>query len=536
MEVQVYMRRMLRALTLSTLVVSVYGQSPCHVSPGGHTVIIPLQSQPNSFEPECQPARIRVNDRAPASLFLTGISPVEICLPASKAPTVTTVVNPLESIINTVSALKSFDFEAATPELVDNVANMQFLFGQPAANPPPAPPRSASQALSLFRQLASTLNDTAKPVFDKQTHWQGLYLTDVDVIARYLAADYRRGNYLKFHPDDDDLLATVRSHVTLPPLPAHAATLQHPELATPPTEVDYAALQALVDQMKTLQTGLVTTCTQALTTTCDSSALRLTAEVVDRASALLTAAGDNLKTLQANQTTVATNFIVLHKIYADYQTRLNTNVIGRLNGMLAQNIVLGPDYGETDSGALSCTTDTSPAQATTDAISYSILFQNVPALTVSAGLLTTFLEKREIGTTTKLNSDGTTYSTNFAVTDSARASVFPMTFVNYRTQPPLLKTWWGQRESELVITNSVSAGIGINPNTGTNQVEFFAGDAIGFGRALFHVGAHFGRTESIGGGYQLNTMVPAGFTGAPPIDWAYHVGFSIGLSVRIAPF
>jgi hypothetical protein len=79
-------------------------------------------------------------------------------------------------------------------------------------------------------------------------------------------------------------------------------------------------------------------------------------------------------------------------------------------------------------------------------------------------------------------------------------------------------------------------GIGINSNSGTNQVEFFAGDAVSFSRVFIHAGVHFGRTESLGGGYSLGP-VPSGFTGTTaPINWSYHPAFSIGLSVRIAPF
>jgi hypothetical protein len=476
---------------------------------------------------------------------MTGVSPTEICVASSKPPTITTVVNPLESIINTVAGLKSFDFESAAPDLDAAVHSMspEYLFRNRTANPPPPPPPSpADQVLALFRSLAATLNDTAKPVFGKQTHWQHIYLADIDAIARYMAADYRGTGFPKFHPDDDPLLAAVREHSSLPPLGTRAATLQHSELDTPPTEVDYAALQALADQMKTLQTGLVSACSNNPTAsgapTCDASVLRLTAEVVDRANAMLNAAGDNLKTLQTVQTAVATNFAALHKMYIDYQGRKAANVITEVKGVLVQHLVLGPDYGATDAGTLTCSTDATPSVATTDAINYSVLYQNIPAFTVSAGLLTTFLKKQEIGTTTKLNSDGS-YTTLFAVTDSARASVFPMAFVNYRLWAPALRTWPGQPENELVLGNSLSAGIGINPNTGTNQVEFFLGDTISFNRVNLHFGAHFGRTEGLGGGFQLNAPVPtmpSNYSGQPPIDWAYHVAFSIGLSVRIAPF
>lgn len=112
--------------------------------------------------------------------------------------------------------------------------------------------------------------------------------------------------------------------------------------------------------------------------------------------------------------------------------------------MIVQDIHLGPDYGATDTGSITCTSDAAPTQATTDAINYSVLYQNVPALTASAELLTTFQNKTVIDTTPRLNKDGT-FSTYFAVTDSAAAQVFPMAFVNYRFLRPVLKTWWGQR-------------------------------------------------------------------------------------------
>jgi hypothetical protein len=163
-----------------------------------------------------------------------------------------------------------------------------------------------------------------------------------------------------------------------------------------------------------------------------------------------------------------------------------------------------------------------------------VLYQNVPRVSVSAGLLTTFLQKTIIGIQGVAGPSNTSVN-YFKVTDSSRAQVFPMAFFNLRTFGPLLTTWPGQPENELVIANSVSAGIGINPNTGTNQAEFFLGDAISFGRAYVHLGAHFGRTESLGGGFQLNTPSPTGLTSAP-INWNYHVAFSVGLSVRLSPF
>ena len=299
--------------------------------------------------------------------------------------------------------------------------------------------------------------------------------------------------------------------------------------------------------MKALQPRLIAACTTPdaagkTPATCDPVILAKTAELLDQANAIMLVLQDNLKSLQTAQAAIVASVAVLHKIEVDFNTRLNAKIVEAIlppkqdDKILVQTIRLGTDYGATDAGTISCSTDTSPAIPTTDTINYAILYQNVPALTVSAGLLTTFLEKRIIGTTQQLDADGKTVDNVFAITDSARASVFPMAFVNYRIAPPILKTWWGQPNSELVITHNVSAGIGVNSNTGTNQVEFFGGYAIGFSRVLIHAGLHYGRTEQLGGGFSFG-KVPPGFTGtAAPIDWSYHPAFAIGFSVRIAPF
>ena len=213
---------------------------------------------------------------------------------------------------------------------------------------------------------------------------------------------------------------------------------------------------------------------------------------------------------------------------------------------MIQTISLPFDFGATNTGTITCSTDTSPAMATTDAINYSVLYQNVPALTASVGLMVTFLQENIYGQSslfdgptsiTPTNPTGT-YSSYFRLTDSARASVFPMAYLNYKIGHPALKTWWGNHNNELVLTNNVSAGLGVNSNTGTNQPEFFAGYAVGFSRVLLHLGGHFGRTEALGGGYTVDTKVPAGFTSSTPVPivWSYHPALGIGLSVRIAPF
>jgi hypothetical protein len=216
--------------------------------------------------------------------------------------------------------------------------------------------------------------------------------------------------------------------------------------------------------------------------------------------------------------------------------------------ILYMPVSLGRDYGTTNTGTISCTSTISTTVATTDTINYTILYQNVPALTVSTGILLTFLPKYQYGVESMLDANSVnltatppnpgTFTNYFAQTDYSRAQVFPMAFVNYRVLKPWLKSWWAEPNSELAITTNLSGGIGVNPNTGTNQVEFFGGGAIGFSRALVHFGEHWGRQESLGGGFTVNNPVPTGWSSSNtvPINWKYQHYFALGFSVRIAPF
>lgn len=509
-------------------------QGPCYAAPGATVINLPLRNNPDGFEPACEPQRIRVNDRIPTTIRLVNISPVEICISSLKPPTITTATSPLETIINTVAGLKSFDFEPAN--LFDyhaQVNNLENLFGPPPAAHPgvPPPPETPDQlALDRFQLLAGQVVPAAQAVMHKQVDWQTRYQNDMDALMTYLSHDYRGGNYSNFDPDHAAELATARAHIAVTLISTNPGAP-----GDPPSELDYAPLQAIADEMKSLEGRLITACTTP-NQVCNGDILDSTGHLVDQANAYLLVAQDNFKELQTAQQAVAVGTAALHKIYVDYENRVAQHIIGVEGGVLVQYFRLGTDYGATDTGTISCSTDATPSVATTDAINYSILYQNIPEFTVSAGILTTFLEKQEIGTTTQSETGGTTYQTIFAVTDSARASVFPMAYVNVRTGGPKLKTWLKEPNNELVIANNLSAGIGVNSNTGTNQSEFFAGDAVSFSRVYVHFGAHWGRTESLGGGFALGNTVPAGFTGTPPIIWSYHPAFAIGLSVRIAPF
>jgi hypothetical protein len=523
----------------------------CYVKPKDTTVVVPLQGGNLAYEPACAPYRIRVDDRKPVTIILKNVSPVEVCLPSSKAPTVTTATNPIESIVGTIAGFKSFEFASRQASVFDHeIGILSSKIGEIEAPPPAgAKPHVLTEdekALKDFRETAENVYKEAKQVTDKQIKWQALYQKDLDDMVDYLNADYRGALWGNFDPDGEPDLQTLRDHKAL----ASIDVKGKPGPNDPASELDYAPLQALIDEMKAAQTKMLASCS-AGGKTCSNQIVTTTYELIDRANAILTVIGDNMKSLQTSQAAVATAFGVLHKMFADFNRKLEANYFLKDGAVLTQSIVLATDYGATDTGTISCSTDTSPAIATLDTVNYSVLYQNIPALTASAGLFITFLQKNQYGVQAQFNTGsvctancpgGTptptgTYTQYFALTDSARASVFPMAYVNYPIGPPKITRYWRQPNNELVITNNVSAGIGINSNTGTNQPEFYAGYAAGFSKLLLHAGLHYGRVESLGGGFTTGQPVPASWGNtAIPINWTYKPYFGIGFSVRVAPW
>jgi hypothetical protein len=259
---------------------------------------------------------------------------------------------------------------------------------------------------------------------------------------------------------------------------------------------------------------------------------------LEKAKASLSILTDYNSTLKTAQGNARTGYNALVKVYNDFQRNVTQRIISKPanNAVLMQDFQLGTDRKTTITGYISCVSDIDGKTATTDQIDYSVLYQEVPVLSTSLGLLTTFQELRVIGTTTQSANSAAGFNTTFAITNSARAQVFPMAFFNYRFPRYTNTHWYKRPEDELNITYHLSGGIGVNPNTGSNETEFFVGMAFGFNKLMIQPGVHFGRTQSLGGSFVLTNPVPPGYAGPVPINWSYHPAFSIGFSVRVAPW
>jgi hypothetical protein len=274
-------------------------------------------------------------------------------------------------------------------------------------------------------------------------------------------------------------------------------------------------------------------------TQCDLDSLRSADDLVDRANGVMSLITDNNKTLEGAQATLKSAYTTLVKAAADFQRRKKQGIVYVKNDVLVQEFNLGTDRKDTSPGYFSCVSDVDGKTPTTTNINYSLLYQDIPHWSASTGVLLSFQQKEVIGILNE-NTPGASTPTNmsiFGVTDHARVQLIPMVFANWGL-PFHISQYGKDKESEGVWTAHLSGGFGINPNTGTNQPEFFTGFAVGFNHFLFHSGVHWGRTEHLGGGYTLGSQVPTNSTllTTAPLSWGYHPAFTIGFSVRVAPY
>lgn len=173
-------------------------------------------------------------------------------------------------------------------------------------------------------------------------------------------------------------------------------------------------------------------------------------------------------------------------------------------------------------GTVACT-NYFTKQPSFDPIPFTVMYQGYSRHALSAGILFTTLNKRQIGLNsvrTGTAADGTSTSQlTFNETDKADGQIVPFSFYNYR--------FWGDRKFNL----NGSGGVGVNPNNGATQVEFFFGGAVGFRNVFLQFGGHVGRWQELGGGFNLGDVVPAAIP--VPIERRYTIRPAVGVSYKL---
>ncbi|MFM9903652.1 MAG: hypothetical protein ACKVQJ_03665 [Pyrinomonadaceae bacterium] len=184
--------------------------------------------------------------------------------------------------------------------------------------------------------------------------------------------------------------------------------------------------------------------------------------------------------------------------------------------------------------SITCT-NTFTKNVTLSKLPVTVLYKNDPALSVSVGILLSTTAKQKLGIVpqrTGVDSNGVpTFKNVFGVADHARVQIVPFSFINYRL------FYFGAKSEPLAkpkYSLSLSAGVGVNPNSGSNEVEYFFGPALGIKNYLIQFGDHIGRFQKgLNGGFVLGDTVPANFPSTLPINKVYKHGFGIAISYRL---
>jgi hypothetical protein len=199
-----------------------------------------------------------------------------------------------------------------------------------------------------------------------------------------------------------------------------------------------------------------------------------------------------------------------------------------------QNLSLLPYNQQAASSSVTCTNSLTKKVAVSQ-IPVSFLFKKDSRLSVSVGPLLSTTAKQKLGTTainTGVNSSGVpTFRSEFAVIDRAPYQIIPFAFFNYR-----IKEFGSNSNPAKPSPYSLhfSVGIGVNPNNGSNEVEYFVGSAFGIRKFLIQFGDHIGRfQEGFTGDFNVGDTVPASFPTTLPIRKVYKHGFGIALSYKL---
>jgi hypothetical protein len=241
----------------------------------------------------------------------------------------------------------------------------------------------------------------------------------------------------------------------------------------------------------------------------------------------------SIATLKAIYDTVTAAHVQFRTVLA-FLNQTDTVVTSHTTNPFQKDIFILPYTQQTASTTITCS-NTFSKKLSTPQVAVTVLYQKNPSLSVSVGPLLSTIAKQKLGTTavsTGMDSSGKpTFKSLFAIVDHAPIQIIPFAFFNYRfhefhnTSNPAIKP---------VFSLHASVGVGVNPNSGTNEPEFFVGPSVGIKNLLIQVGDHIGRFQKgFNGGFNIGDTVPASFPTALPIHKIYRNAFGIALSYRL---
>jgi hypothetical protein len=254
---------------------------------------------------------------------------------------------------------------------------------------------------------------------------------------------------------------------------------------------------------------------------------------IDSDQAVLDTIAGELSALKSNHDSIAAAKVQFRTLITFLKQTDSSMTVGI--SPFSKDLPLVPNRQQTATTSISCTNSITK-KASVPTIQVTVMYEGTPNLSVSVGALLSTIEKQKLGTTavsTGMNSTGQpTFKSVFAVVDHAPVQVIPFAFLNYRLFNLERKKCDPTKRPRYTL--HASTGVGVNPNSGSNEVEFFFGLAFGIKKLFVQVGDHVGRfQEGFTGGFNIGDTVPANFPSTLPIHKVYRNGFGIALSYKL---
>jgi hypothetical protein len=162
-------------------------------------------------------------------------------------------------------------------------------------------------------------------------------------------------------------------------------------------------------------------------------------------------------------------------------------------------------------------------------VSFTILYQDLPRVTFSVGALLSTVAKRDIVPVPQISERTNPKLVRVPTIDEGTSipQAVPFSFLHARVYQ------WSCRRRDCAV--NVTGGLGVNPNSGSNQAEFAVGTSWSIGRLNIFGGLHAARPRRLEGSFE-NALPPDRIISseiAIPIEryWDFGVGF--GFSFRI---
>lgn len=403
--------------------------------------------------------------------------PVDTCVVQTKREELKPEPNPLASLLKVI-----IGFGAFTLADVPGVGSL--CQPDPPAGQVPGDPE-AQQVESEIRSTRQSLFDNLQQVDQFQTKYEGM----AKMIKKFASCKAM---------DDSDICTAAAFQPAKDALSLAVPVLLAEKLpAIESTELQLATLKkVLADRYKKPGGVLEEPWIRTVNSRLDCFSKNL--ESVKRDREFLAAARVDLEKFQDLIDAHQTKFDYAHKLLADANAKVT--------------------------GTVTCT-NYFTKQVSGEAVPFTVTYQNLPRATVSAGILFSLLDKRQIGiqpVRTGTAADGTpTFRLQFSESDRGSSQVVPFSFFNYYLT--------GTRKLNL----NLSGGVGLNPNNGSNQVEYFIGGALGFKNVYLQFGGHVGRWQELGNGFIIGDAVPDKFPAVAPIERRYSVRPAFGLSYKL---